>query len=74
MRDEFDSRIWNADHDSVGIMLKKIAEDGANGLTGTRHALMRNARNVGFHGTAMLAAAMVSGTTILAAVGPATGA
>lgn len=74
MRDEIDARIWNADHDSFGVMLEKFAEEGARGLTSTRQALARNARNVGFHGTAMLAAAMVSGTAILAAVGPATGA
>jgi hypothetical protein len=73
MRDEFDARMWDAHHSSASQVLTQISKDCARGLEGARHTFVRRARNIGFHGTAMIAAAVVSGSSILATVGPVTG-
>ena len=74
MRDEFDARLWNADHESIDAALTQISEDFGKGLSNAREALSGQTRNLGFRGTAMLAALMVSGSSILLTVAPVAGA
>lgn len=74
MRDEFDARLWNADHESIDSALTQISEDFGKGLTNARQALTGQTRNLGFRGAAMLAALLVSGSSIYLTVAPVAGA
>ena len=74
MRDEFDARLWNAHHESINPALTRISEDFGKGLTNARETLSGQTRNIGFRGTAMLAALIVSGSSILLTVAPVAGA
>ncbi|QLC20935.1 hypothetical protein HFP51_01275 [Parasphingopyxis sp. CP4] len=70
MRDELDCRVWNAHHDSAGDTLTRITEDCAKGIETARQALLHKVRDAGFRSAIMVAALMVSGTSILLTVTP----
>lgn len=74
MRDEFDARLWNADHESINAALAQISEDFRRGLTNARQALSGQTRNLGFRSIALLAALLVSGSSIFLTVAPVAGA
>lgn len=74
MRDEFYARFWNAGHDAVGTALTQISEDCARGINRPRDAFAQRIRTLGFRSAAMIAALVVSGSTILATVTPIAGA
>jgi len=74
MRDEFDARLWNAEHDSVGNALTQFSDDFGTGVGNARQAFSGQARNLGFRGAAMVAALVVSGSSILLTVAPVAGA
>ena len=73
MRDEFDHRMWDAHHHALSDAVAQISEDCARGLDSARRVLSRRIRRAGFHGAVMIAALVVSGSTILATVTPIAG-
>ncbi|MGP1351994.1 MAG: hypothetical protein ACTS1Z_01605 [Parasphingopyxis sp.] len=70
MRDEMDCRLWNAHHDGAGDALKRIGEDCVRCVETARTALLRKLRDASIRGTIMIAALLVSGTSILLTVTP----
>lgn len=74
MRDEFDARLWNADHDTVGPALTQFSDDFGKGVNNALQAFSGQARDLGFRGTAMIAALLVSGSSIFLTVAPVAGA
>lgn len=73
MRDELDHRIWDAHHDAACDAVARISQDCARGLNSARQAFLRRIRSASFHGAVMIAALVVSGSTILATVTPIAG-
>ncbi|QLC26670.1 hypothetical protein HFP57_17600 [Parasphingopyxis algicola] len=73
MRDELDHRIWDAHHDAACDAVARISQDCARGLTNAREMLLRKIRSAGFHSAVMIAALVVSGSTIFATVTPIAG-
>ena len=70
MRDEMDCRVWNAHHDSANDALTQIAEDCAKGIETARQAFLSKLREAGMRSAIMVAALIVSGSTILFTVSP----
>ncbi|WP_299323497.1 hypothetical protein [Parasphingopyxis sp.] len=70
MRDEMDCRLWNDYNDSAGDALTRIGEDCARCLETARTTLLRKVRDASIRGTIMIAALLVSSTSILLTVTP----